>query len=128
MKSHADKKKFLEVLEETANISIASKRAGISRAHIYRWRDGDSRFDREMGKALGRGRDNKNDLMEGNLLVMAQKGSFPATKYYLDNNHPRYMRSREENNSQMREATELFKKLLEDVARLDKDRDDPPIS
>lgn len=126
MRTNADKKKFLQALEETALVYTAAKRVGIDKATIYRWRKRSPRFAEQMDAMLERGRSNKIDFAEGKLFLMIQNSNFPATKFYLENNHPKYVKPRRENDPMELEyvrTTERLKLLLEEVARRDEEQD-----
>lgn len=128
MRSNADKKKFLEALEETSLIAAAAKRVGIGRATIYRWRQTDPKFAASMDQALGYGRENKNDLVHGKLLVIALSGNVSAMKFFLENNHPQYIKPRPEvdpRDTEIAKHTEQLNSLLEDIKRLTPKLDDP---
>lgn len=126
MRNNADKKKFLEALEETPWIIIAAKRVGISRATIYRWIESTPRFRMAIEKVQERGRQGETDLAHGKLHQLIVKGDFRAIKFLLENHDPRYMKSSGETSvdAQMKEATETLKNLLEEVKRVEKTKDD----
>jgi predicted DNA-binding transcriptional regulator AlpA len=84
------KKKFLESLGETLIIQEACKKAGISRATLYRWRNRDHDFNKQVTLTLERGVDKWNDIAESVILARVKKGDVAAAKFFLRNNHIRY--------------------------------------
>ena len=88
------KKKLLEFVEDSPNIGVALSRIGINRSTLGRWRDDDQNFSIELNHAMERGIEKTADNVELSLIASARDGKVPAQKYYLNNNHPRYMRSR----------------------------------
>lgn len=94
MISEDDKKKFLEELEQTPFPSIACKRAGISKATIYRWRKEDIQFSRRMDAAIEAGRETITESAEAHTVVLIKKGDLRAIKLWLENNNKRYMKPR----------------------------------
>lgn len=88
------KKKLIELLEESANLGVALARVGINRSTLSRWKEDDPNFSIEAKHALERGIEYVADNVEISLLASARDGKFAAQKYYLDNNHPRYMKDR----------------------------------
>jgi hypothetical protein len=57
----ADQDRFIEFLEETANVSEACKRAKIARALAYKWRGEDEAFAARWEAAVDRGTDALED-------------------------------------------------------------------
>lgn len=97
MKSPNDKKRFLEALEEIPIVSIASKRTGIAKSTIYRWKDKDSKFSDKIEECLWRGRDCVTDKVESQLIKQATAGEFKPMKFWLESNCKRYVRPRLDN-------------------------------
>jgi hypothetical protein len=84
------KSKFLEVLEESPNISSALSRIGINRSTLSRWKDNDSLFAAKVEYALELGREKTGDIVEMSLLGKAREGDVQAQKFYLVHNHENY--------------------------------------
>jgi hypothetical protein len=97
MKSPNDKKRFLEALEEIPIVSIASKRTGIAKSTIYRWKDRDVKFAKKMEEYLWRGRDSVTDKIESQLIKQADQGQPWAIKLWLGANCKRYVKPRMDN-------------------------------
>jgi len=94
MKNKRDRKKFLDTLQEIPIVSIAAKRAGISRSQIYRWRKKNKEFIDEMDQFLFRGRDTINDLAESHVINSIRNGNDKMTIFWLENNCKRYTKPR----------------------------------
>ncbi len=84
-----DKKKVLEFLGEHANVSLACKRAGISRETFYRWRDNEE-FDTDVRVALMAGAHAINDLAQHKLVGKINDGDIKAITFHLEHRHPDY--------------------------------------
>lgn len=85
------KQKLLEILEEAPNLGAALSRVGINRSTFGRWRDDDPNFSINVNHAIERAIEHTADNVELALLASARDGEVAAQKYYLNNNHPRYM-------------------------------------
>jgi hypothetical protein len=85
------KRKLIEMLEEVPNLGAALSRIGINRSTFCRWREDDPNFSIEVRHATERAVEHTADLVEISLLNSAREGKVPAQKYFLRNNHPRYM-------------------------------------
>lgn len=89
-RSKENKQQLLELLREIPSITVACKRAGISRATCYRWMQ-DFGFKKKADEALSAGRIQTNDGIESILIKKAMSGDMPAIKYWLMHNDLRYM-------------------------------------
>ncbi len=94
MKTRNERDRFLEALSETSNILHASKKTGISRSTIHRWIKDNVDFRKKVEDALKMGNDNLCDLGEGTLVKKMKEGDMQAIKYFLQNNHPKYIAKR----------------------------------
>ena len=83
-------KKFMDVLTEMPNISIASKRTGIGRNTYYARRRNDYEFAEMADQALELGREAGNDLAESVVFSQMRKGNLKAAEFQLKHNCPRY--------------------------------------
>lgn len=90
MKKNRTQTTFLAQLEETPNVSSACKQVGLSRQTVYRWRAEDPDFAEKMDKAQALGESYIDDFVESKLMSQIQKEHFPAIRYYLDKQHPKY--------------------------------------
>lgn len=86
-----DKEHLLGILRESPNLGVALSRTGIHRSTFNRWREDDPNFSIDARDALEEGIDKTADVVETSLISKAREGSVPAQKYYLHNNHSRYM-------------------------------------
>lgn len=68
--TEADRERFLEYLEETANVSLACKLVPVSRRHAYVWRDEDPEFAARWAAAVDRG----TDALEDEAIRRAHEG------------------------------------------------------
>lgn len=90
MKGKYYKLKFIEQLKEAPFFSYAAKKAGVARATIYRWYNGDKEFKEAVDSALTDGRSQLGDLAEMKLIEKIKEKDLGAIKFYLQNNSPRY--------------------------------------
>lgn len=86
----ASKIGLIKELEKVGNILVACQKSNISRATFYRWRDSDSKFKRDVMRALRLGRESSIDMVEYSLLKGAKEGKIENIKYYLSHNSPKY--------------------------------------
>lgn len=84
------KKDFIELLGETPIVSAVCKKLGISRQTLYRWKQEDYEFRKDFDTAIGRGRDNINDLAESKIIEKIKDGDFGAARFWLQNNKTNY--------------------------------------
>ena len=86
------------LLKELAKIPIvgtACRRAGISRATYYRWREESRDFEDRADLALSKGQDLINDVAESHIVRNIHMGDVSAGKYWLSRHHYRYMKKPE---------------------------------
>lgn len=95
MKKQRLKNKFLEEIKEYPNISAVCKKLDISRQTFYRWCIEDKKFKEEFDNSVSIGIDSINDLAESKLINKINNGELPAIKYWLNNNHKKYVTPRE---------------------------------
>ena len=81
---------FLDILATTPFVSHACKKAGISKATIYRWMEADPRFKKKALQALADGRKNLIDVAEIALVGKIKESDMNAIKYFLSHNSKRY--------------------------------------
>lgn len=91
---HEQRKKLIESLKESGNVSFACKRTGISRDTYYRWRAMSEQFSDEMDAAILSGKEFVNDLAHTQLIRHIQGGDMGAIKFQLANCHDDYMPKR----------------------------------
>lgn len=90
MKSTENKKLFLENLKKIPIIQIACEKSGISRATIYRWRDKDKKFRKNLNAALTEGEALVNDMGESQLISLIKEKNFPAIRFWLNHRHEKF--------------------------------------
>jgi len=84
------KKKLLEELAKTGNISISCSKAGISRATYYRLIKKCPEFSEAAEEAEFLGRENTIDIVEWSLIKKASGGDPRLIEFYLSHNSKRY--------------------------------------
>jgi hypothetical protein len=112
-----DKQKILENLKQIPIISVACQKAGIGRASIYRWRNQDKFFSKEVDKALQEGKQLINDLAESQLINAIKEQNMTGIIYWLRNNSPGYadrieLTHKREKEELSDEQKELVKKAI----------------
>lgn len=90
MKSNTNKKLFLENLKKVPIIQVACEKSGISRATIYRWRDKDNKFRKDLEAALSEGEALVNDMSESQLISLIKEKNFPAIRFWLNHRHEKF--------------------------------------
>lgn len=90
MKREQQKKAFLEHLRKVPIIQIACEKAGVSRATIYRWRDKEKAFQKELEEALAEGEALINDMSESQLISLIKEKSFHAVSFWLRHRHQKF--------------------------------------
>jgi hypothetical protein len=93
-RTNNEREKFIELIQDTPLISYACKRLRLSRTTIYRWRKTNPEFKEKLDNALEYGRENVNDMAEAMLIQKIQERDMGATKFWLNNNHPKYIPKR----------------------------------
>ena len=86
----SQKQEFLEQLKTVPIIQVACERLQISRATIYRWKDEDQEFSKQVDIAITQGSYLVNDLAESQLVSAIRDGELPAVKIWLNHNHFKY--------------------------------------
>ena len=94
MKKHRKANKFLEELCKVPIVSVACEKLGLSRNTIYRWRNEDTEFRKEMDKAMKLGEESINDLAFSKEIMHIQRGEPWAIKHWIDNHHKNYIKPR----------------------------------
>ena len=90
MKSTENKKLFLENLKKIPIIQVACEKSGISRATIYRWRDKDKKFRKNLNAALTESEALVNDMSESQLISLIREKNFPAIRFWLNHRHEKF--------------------------------------
>lgn len=95
MRTSSDKTKFLKALKETPIVFYACRKCGVPRSTIYRWREKNERFRREMDKIAYLGREDLTDMSEMSLIKLIKEGNYKAIALFLAHNSKRYHRRSE---------------------------------
>ncbi len=111
---------LLEQLKKTPIVQIACEKIGISRATVYRWREADTEFAKEMDQALLDGKLLVNDVAESQLMAAIRERNMSAIVFWLKHHHPSYV-TKVEINANIKEAHELTPEqrlLIQEALRL----------
>lgn len=84
------KELLLEQLRKTPILETACQKIGISKMTVSRWRKDSKAFNKAVDDALLEGRLKINDIAESQIISLIAQGKFEASKYWLNNNDPRY--------------------------------------
>jgi|SRR3989344_1229166 len=84
------KQALIECLKEMPIITIATKKAGVSRDTYYRLRQADMRFKKASDGALREGVEFINDMSESQLITLIKEKKMPAISLWLKHNHQKY--------------------------------------
>ena len=90
MKTENDKKLFLDNLRKIPIIQVACERSTVSRASIYRWKNEDKEFAKNMEAAMAEGEALINDMSEGQLISLIREKNFPALRFWLIHRNPKF--------------------------------------
>lgn len=85
-----DKQAILEALKEMPIARVACKRAGVSRATYYRWRNEDKDFLQQCYEAISIGIESINEMSDSQLISLIGEKSLQAIKWWQQHNHERY--------------------------------------
>ncbi len=85
-----DRQVLLDALREMPIIQVACKRASISRATYYRWRNEDREFRRAVEEAINEGVLFINDMSESQVITLIKEKKMPAITLWLKHNNERY--------------------------------------
>ena len=70
MKRNRDKELVLEQLRKIPIITVACEKVGVGKSTIYRWRDEDKKFAKDLEEALVEGESLVNDMSESQLISL----------------------------------------------------------
>lgn len=85
-----DKQAIVEALKEMPIARVACKRAGVSRATYYRWRNEDKNFLQQCYEAISIGIESINEMSDSQLISLIGEKSLQAIKWWQQHNHERY--------------------------------------
>lgn len=81
---------FLAELRKIPIIQVACEKVGLSRTSVYRWKDEDEEFKKEMEKAMADGEAFVNDMSESQLLTLIKEKDWSAISFWLRHHHSAY--------------------------------------
>jgi hypothetical protein len=90
MKKNKIKDKFLEELKKVPIVQVACEKCNISRNSVYRWKNSDTEFQKQMEEALAEGESLINDLTEHQLLTLIKEKNWPAISFWLKHRNPKF--------------------------------------
>jgi hypothetical protein len=88
-KQNKEKEILISSLKEMPILHAACKRAGISRATYYRWRE-DAAFAKQIDEALTEGFEYVSDMSEAQLIALAKEKKLGAIQYWLKHHRRQY--------------------------------------
>ena len=92
MKTKQQWQLVLKYLSQNDNVSTACKRAGVDTATYYRKLAKSRRFKHAAEEAISSGAHLFDDFVDNQVKSKVHEGYWPATKYYADRCHPKYMK------------------------------------
>lgn len=116
MKKKKIKNTFLEQLRKIPIVTVACEKVGISRNSVYRWRNEDEEFLKEMDQALADGEALVNDMGESQLLSLIQEKNWSAISFWLRHRNPKF-RERIEVNANIKKLTEKLDPERESIVK-----------
>lgn len=90
MKKDKVKDAFLEQLRKVPIVQVACEKVGISRNSVYRWKNEDPEFEKELTTALEEGEALVNDMSENQLLVLIREKNWHAISFWLRKRNPKF--------------------------------------
>lgn len=90
MKKNKVKDAFLAELRRVPIVGVACEKISLSRNSVYRWRNEDPEFKKEMDAALAEGEALVNDMSESQLLSLIREKNWQAIRYWLDRRNPKF--------------------------------------
>lgn len=90
MKKNKKRDEFLVQLRKIPIVQVACEKSGISRNSVYRWRNDDEEFRKEMEAALIEGEALVNDMSESQLLSMIRDRNWSAISFWLRHRNPKF--------------------------------------
>lgn len=90
MKKDKKRNEFLAELRKIPIVQVACEKVGLSRTSIYRWKDDDPEFKKEMEQAMTDGEAYVNDMSESQLLTLIKEKDWSAISFWLRHHHNAY--------------------------------------
>jgi len=90
MKKDKVKDEFLAQLKKVPIVQVACEKVGVSRNSVYRWRNEDEAFRKDMETALAEGEELVNDMSESQLLSLIREKNWNAISFWLRKRSPKF--------------------------------------
>lgn len=90
MKKDKVKDNFLAQLKKVPIVQVACEKIGVSRTSVYRWRNEDTAFRKDMDSALAEGEELVNDMSESQLLSLIREKNWNAISFWLRKRSPKF--------------------------------------
>lgn len=90
MKKDRTKTLFLEQIRKIPIIQVACEKVGVARSSVYRWRDEDEKFRKELEEALTEGEALINEMSESQLISLIREKSWQAISFWLRKRSPKF--------------------------------------
>lgn len=90
MKKNEKRDDLLAQLRKIPIVQVACEKTGISRNSVYRWRNDDANFRKEMEMALAEGEALVNDMSESQLLSLIRDKNWSAIQFWLTRRNPKF--------------------------------------
>ncbi len=90
MKKDRNKDLILEQVRKIPIIQVACEKVGVARATVYRWKDEDEEFRKNLEVALAEGEALINDMGESQLLSLMKEKNWPAISFWLRHRNPKF--------------------------------------
>ncbi len=90
MKKNKVKNQFLVELRKIPIIEVACEKVAISRVSLYRWKNTDKEFAKDMEEALADGEALINDISESQLLTLIKEKNWNALSFWLRHRNPKF--------------------------------------
>ncbi|MDB5189939.1 MAG: seg [Parcubacteria group bacterium] len=79
----SDKLRIILELKSNPIVLSACKKIGLSTSTFYRWQNEDGRFNKEVKRAIARGREQLCDIAENNVVKAVRQGDMRASTFWL---------------------------------------------
>ena len=116
-KNDETKQLFLEQLKKTPIVQIACEKLGVGRSTLYRWREEDKTFAKQINDAVLEGHLLVNDLAESQLIGAVKDRNLNAIMYWLRHHHADY-KNRLEIEGTVKTIEELNPEAKKDVKKI----------
>jgi hypothetical protein len=90
MKKNRTRTLFLEQIRKIPIIQVACERVGVARSSVYRWRDENEEFRKELEEALADGEMMVNEISESQLISLIRDKNWPAISFWLRHRNPKF--------------------------------------